>query len=828
MRRLILVLLVVALVLPATAKTQLVRCYLTRELQQSVPWGLFDVAGWTVGQSADVLVDEADRQALYLYGVTRQEVLIDDVEASWRAFWEEQANIPDPDKYHSYDQMLQMMNDLCDAYPDLCELHNLSTEFAGVPTHEGRYVWGLKISDGVATDEPDEADVMLNGLHHAREITTHEVVYLFAEYLLENYGTDDTVTEIVDNREVWIVPMVNPDGYEYVRDYQSMWRKNRRDNGGGIYGVDNNRNYTYQWGYDDWGSSPNPSSETYRGPSPGSEPENQAMMQFYAARSDSGNPVVTAINFHTSGRLVLYPWGYIDDVTEHNYIYAPMAEHFAGYNGYTPEPSYALYNTNGDACDWSYGSHLGDGDGLLAEPLFGFTFEMGTTFQPPYDVVQEQFDENLPAMLDLCLLAQDPEMVCPLPAPVIDPMDTDDDGNYTVSWTMPEYEHGLLEFYQLDEMTGYERTSDGAEDGLDNWDNLNFQQSSASPHEGSYCFWSGDGDGYTARMTSLGPLSVAEGDELTYWTRYNIETGYDYAYVEASADGVTWDRLRMFSGYLADWYEFTHSLDDYADGSCYIRFRYVTDTYTHLGGIYFDDIYPVDTYAEITTLGDDLTETSFDVEGRAPDTYYYRVRGGNEFTWGAWSAVEDIDVMPSSALVADFHYDDASDGILLSWTPGEGFAGASVLRERDGERGRLNERLLTADAARWLVTDPALEDRYYLEVLDPSGQTVTFGPLTIHELPGGYVRTVLDGAYPNPARESATLSYSISPADAGQAMEIAVYDLSGRRVETLARGVAVGGSHLVVWDVSGAGAGVYFVSLSVGEERQTTRLVIAR
>jgi len=828
MRRLIPILLVVALVFPAAATTQLVRCYLTRELHESVPWGTLDVAGWVWGVAADVLVDEADRGMLYSYGLTRQEVLIDDVEAATRAFWEEQANIPDPEQYHSYDQMLTMMGDLATDYPTICELHDLSTETGIGPTWDGRYVWGLKISDNVATDEPDEADVMLNALHHAREITTHEVVYLFAEYLLENYGLDDTVTDIVDGREVWIVPMVNPDGYEYVRNYYDMWRKNRRDNGGGIFGVDNNRNYPYMWGYDDYGSSPNPSSDTYRGPSPGSEPENQVMMQFYAGRSDSGNPVVTCINFHTHSQLVLYPWGYIDAVTDHNYIYAPMAELFAGYNGYTPEPSYALYNTNGDACDWSYGSHLPDGDGLLAEPLFGFTFEMGTQFQPPFSEVQVQFDENLPAMLDLCLLAQDPEMICALPAPVIDAMDTDDDGAYTVSWTMPEFEHGLLEYYQLDEMTGYERIGDGAEDGLDNWDYVNFQQSASSPHEGSYCFWSGDGDGYSARMTSLGPLSVAEGDELTYWTRYNIETGYDYAYVEASADGVVWDRLRMFSGSLTDWTQYTHSLDDYADGSCYTRFRYVTDTYSHYGGIYFDDIYPVDTYAVITTLADDLTDTYFDVEGRASDTYYYRVRGGNEFTWGAWSGVEDVDVLPMSALVADFHFDDASDGILLSWTPGEGFAGANLLRERDDARVRLNERLLPADAARWLVTDPALDDRYYLEVVDSNGLTVTFGPLTIRELPGGFVRTVLDAPYPNPARESATLSYSISPADAGKALEISVYDLSGRRVETLARGVAAGGSHLVVWDVSGAGAGVYFVSLSVGQERQTTRLVIAR
>ena len=118
-------------------------------------------------------------------------------------------------------------------------------------------------------------------MHHAREIMTVEMCLYFARYLCENYGTDPVATFLVDNRQIWFVPIVNPDGFVYNEDNDpdggGMWRKNRRPGGGGCYGVDNNRNYPYMWVGD--GSSGNPCDDDYRGPSAGSEPENQALMQ---------------------------------------------------------------------------------------------------------------------------------------------------------------------------------------------------------------------------------------------------------------------------------------------------------------------------------------------------------------------------------------------------------------------------------------------------------------------------------------------------------------------------------------------------------------------
>src|SRR5262245_25584780 len=139
---------------------------------------------------------------------------------------------------------------------------------------ENRDVWAIKISDHPGTDE-NEPEVRIDSLHHAREPVSMEMTLFFMDWLLTNYGTDPLATYLVDEREIYLVPIVNPDGYEYNRQTNpqggGLWRKNRRNNGGGSFGVDLNRNYSYQWGGN--GSSGDSNSETYRGPSPFSEPE---------------------------------------------------------------------------------------------------------------------------------------------------------------------------------------------------------------------------------------------------------------------------------------------------------------------------------------------------------------------------------------------------------------------------------------------------------------------------------------------------------------------------------------------------------------------------
>ena len=143
-------------------------------------------------------------------------------------------------------------------------------------TLEKRKIYALKISDNVSSDEHEPA-VLFAGCHHAREWISVEVPFLFGEYLLENYDLSQEVRDLVDASEIWIVPIANPDGLEYSINVYRYWRKNRRANADGTYGVDINRNYGYAWGFDEIGSSGQPGSDVYRGTAPFSEPETAAI-----------------------------------------------------------------------------------------------------------------------------------------------------------------------------------------------------------------------------------------------------------------------------------------------------------------------------------------------------------------------------------------------------------------------------------------------------------------------------------------------------------------------------------------------------------------------
>ena len=136
-----------------------------------------------------------------------------------------------------------------------------------------------------------------------------------------------------------------------------MWRKNRRNNGDGTFGVDLNRNYSYMWGYDDEGSSPNPADETYRGLGPFSEPETQAMRDFYAEHN-----ILLNLSYHTYSAMYLSPWGYTADTCADHSKFMEMMQLFSKENHYVYGPgATAIYLTNGDANDWAYGDTITEG-----------------------------------------------------------------------------------------------------------------------------------------------------------------------------------------------------------------------------------------------------------------------------------------------------------------------------------------------------------------------------------------------------------------------------------------------------------------------------------
>lgn len=220
---------------------------------------------------------------------------------------------------------------------------------------ENRPIFWMKISDNPNIDET-EPEVLYTALHHAREPIGVQQLLFFMWYLLENYETDPLVKYLVDNSELYFVPVINPDGYVYNELTNPLgggnWRKNRR-NTGAAYGVDLNRNYGYMWGLDDQGSSPDPNEETYRGSAAFSEPETRNIRDFCNAHSFR-----LCLNYHSYANKLLYSWGYSDSqpLTPDDSIFAAYAKVMTTDNHYFYGPgATAIYMTNGGSDDWMYG-----------------------------------------------------------------------------------------------------------------------------------------------------------------------------------------------------------------------------------------------------------------------------------------------------------------------------------------------------------------------------------------------------------------------------------------------------------------------------------------
>jgi hypothetical protein len=284
---------------------------------------------------------------------------------------------------YTYSEMQQQLDQIHAAYP------NITTAKYSIGTSiEGRAIYAMKLSDNPNLDE-DEPEVAFDGVHHAREPITVNVLVETLRQLCQNYGTDPEATFLIDNREIWFIPVLNPDGYLYNEQTYpgggGMWRKNRHAPVGGCYGVDLNRNYPYEWG--GVGSSSNPCDETYRGTAPASEPEVQALMNFF-----NGREIVTHDTYHSVAGMVLFPWSYTTQHTQDDGIFRPMAQAMAAMNGYTPgQPGEILYECSGTTTDWAYGEQA-------AHPkVFSFCTEVdGSGFWPTDSEVPGLVAENIP------------------------------------------------------------------------------------------------------------------------------------------------------------------------------------------------------------------------------------------------------------------------------------------------------------------------------------------------------------------------------------------------------------------------------------------------
>ncbi|MBI3039193.1 zinc carboxypeptidase, partial [bacterium] len=281
-------------------------------------------------------------------------------------------------QYFTYKSMTDALKGYAEKYSGVCKLESIGKSC------EDRDIWGLKISDNPEKDEKEPAALIM-GAHHSREWISFEVPMATIKTLLEGYGNDEKITGLINEREIWIVPMVNPDGVIYSQTNEKYWRKNRRKNQGGSYGVDPNRNYGFKWGVS--GSSSSPGSDVYHGPGPFSEPETQAIRDLAQREHFQAD-----ISFHSYSELILYPWSYAENVPNpHHDLFAKFGEEMSKFNGYTSEVSSDLYPSSGDTDDYLYGELKS----------LSFTFELATTFIPQPSMISQINKQNVPAVLYL-------------------------------------------------------------------------------------------------------------------------------------------------------------------------------------------------------------------------------------------------------------------------------------------------------------------------------------------------------------------------------------------------------------------------------------------
>ncbi len=584
--------------------------------------------------------------------------------------------------YLTYQEILDELDAMKAAYPELittkANISNFLTEGQPdnnvTPSIGSNGIKWVKISDNADTDEAEE-EILYSAIHHAREpMSVMQLIY-YMWYLLENYDTDLEVQNIVNNTELYFVPIVNPDGYLYNERTDpnggGNWRKNRKNNGGGAFGVDNNRNYEYfidgnandgMWGGE--GASANPNNDTYRGTAPFSEVENQAMKWFVEQHD-----FVMAFNNHSFSNLLLYPFGYAEQTpTVENDLFAAIGDELVSKNGYNNILSSELYAAAGDSDDFMYGT-VGTHD-----KIYAYTPEIGSAFWPPSNQIIPISQEMMYLNLTSSKMVNNYAAITENTSQYIGDAGTQNaeftirrlgitgDGTFTVSLVpvsaninaqgsditytsldLLESQDGTIQYtlaagtnageeviFDLVVNNGsYDTTTritkvfgnldaiftDSGDSTTENFSNNGWSTTSqtfVSPStsitdspNGNYQ----NGANSTITLTESLDLTNATGANVSFYAKWEIETGWDYVQFEISTDnGTNWipqcgnyttagsdngfqpEGEPLYDGTQNDWVLEEINLSDYIGETIIARFQLRADNAQRRDGFYFDDL----------------------------------------------------------------------------------------------------------------------------------------------------------------------------------------------------------------------------------------------
>lgn len=550
-------------------------------------------------------------------------------------------------------EAIQKLDSLSIEYPSL-----VSPSFTIGNSHENRPMWTVRITKNPATST-GRPEVWLNGVTHAREPLGMSNIFYFVYWLVENYNIDPIATYILNNREIYFTPFINPDGYVYNQTTNpnggGMWRKNRKPQSGAT-GVDLNRNFgTYNfWNSTNGGSSTSPSSDTYRGPAPFSEPETQNFKNFLNSRNFK-----VQLDYHTYGNYLIKPWGWCDPIpTPDDAIFNEYGNDIVAENGFlfgTPYGTVNYYVRGGDI-DWCYSN---DSTGH-AEHRFAMTPEVGTTgFWPTMSEILPLAQSCLEMNKYICLVAGDyvglrsaalnkviytqgesgnlkvvfrnkgqitasnikveftplsgylsvPTQIYTRPSLGTFVSDSTT-FNFTIGAGCPNNSviYARLRIRQNDTLTMYDKNvsifigngftvlRDSAENGNANFPTMtNWSIVTNKYYSPTHSFKGTPTNSGNNPMISI-PLNVSSYPALylSWYQKYALETGYDYGFVEISSNnGTSWQKIATFNGKdSTTWKYQSYNITSFANSSSNmkVRFRDSCDASLNWDGWYIDNI----------------------------------------------------------------------------------------------------------------------------------------------------------------------------------------------------------------------------------------------
>ncbi len=846
-----------------------------------------DHAFWGKDNSLTVFLSDEQFSRLQLTNF-RYEVLIDD----WFDYYSKQPTLTESEKASFIQQSKDSYGvegfgyGSMGGFYTLAEVYaNLDSMFAQYPniitqrfsigtTIEGRTIYAVKISDNPNVNE-SEPQVFYNSLIHAREPQGMMTVLYYMYYLLENYGTDPEVTYLVNNREIYFEPVINPDGYEYNRitdpNGGGMWRKNRKINSDGSRGVDLNRNFGYMWGYNNSGSSNVPSDETYRGTAAFSEPETQAVRNFVNSKTFK-----TALNYHTYSNLLLYPWGYINTQTPDNALFVEYSTDMVAYNGYeNGQPPVILYDVNGSTDDWMYGEQTTKPKILAMTPEVGstgfwptqaeifplaienlepnlyYTWVAGESvslinpsFSQQYFNPGDNVDLIIPQLRNKGLsdaanvsitLTSDNPLITITSSPVNvgniasrTTVNNSQNLSFTIGGTMPaDVNVKMLVTVSTSGTSMFTDTlsfitgtpvivfADSTNDPLILWNITatpslpKWEATTLSYHSSPTSFTDSKTGNYssnaTVTMTLKNPVNLSSyaHPKLSFWTKYDIESNWDYGQVEISTNnGSTFTPLSglytepgtgtfqpngepLYDGLQSNWVNEKIDLTNYNSSQVKLKYELKTDGSLQKDGWYVDDI-GIIVYAIIP-----------------------------------------VELSSFTALAQN-------DNILLNWiTSSEtNNMGFEVERRATNSNsgwqklGFVNGNGTTTEKSSYSFTDrtPADGKAYYrLKQIDFDGSSKIYDAVEVN------FETVKEYSlaqnYPNPFNPGTEINYNL--AKSGN-ITLKVHNILGSEVATLVDGFMEAGKHSIKFDAKDFTSGVYFYTIKADNFTSTRKMILMK